>query len=303
MELRQLHYLAAVVEEANFTRAAARLHLAQPGVSAQIRQLERELGHRLLDRSGRTVTTTEVGEAVLPYVRAALAAVAGIRQTADEYAGLVRGQVAIGLVAGAATEEFAVADLLAGFHRDHPGVEISLTESASEQMLAALRRGELDIAIVGLLDEQPPPGIGLQVVVDTPLVAAAAVGDPVLADDAPLPVTALADRPLISLPRGTGLRAVLERACAHAGIEPRIAFEASSPPLLARLAATGLGLAVLPDLPAEHGAALGIRTRRLADPALRGRIAVAWPADGPATPAAAELLARLRRTFPAVAPG
>lgn len=66
MELRQLQYFLAVVEEANFTRAAARLHLAQPGVSAQIRQLERELGQPLLDRSGRTVTTTAVGEAVLP---------------------------------------------------------------------------------------------------------------------------------------------------------------------------------------------------------------------------------------------
>lgn len=61
---------------ANFTRAAARLHLAQPGVSAQIRQLERELGQPLLDRSGRSVTPAEAGEAVLPYARAALAAVA-----------------------------------------------------------------------------------------------------------------------------------------------------------------------------------------------------------------------------------
>ncbi|MFB7614281.1 LysR family transcriptional regulator [Kitasatospora sp. NPDC056181] len=302
MELRQLQYLAAVVEEANFTRAAARLHLAQPGVSAQILQLERELGHRLLDRSGRTVTTTELGEAVLPYVRAALAAVEGIRQTADEYAGLVRGQVAIGLVSGAATEEFAVAELLAGFHRDHPGVEISLSESGSEQMLAALRRGELDIAIVGVAQQEPPPGIAFQVVVDTPLVAATAVGDPFLATD-PLPVAALADRPLISLPRGTGLRATLEHACARAGVRPHIAFEASSPPLLAQLAARGLGVAVLPEVPSEYAAVLGLGTRRLADQEARARIALAWQADGPQRPAARELLARLRSAFPAVRPG
>ncbi|MFI6843915.1 LysR family transcriptional regulator [Kitasatospora sp. NBC_00085] len=302
MELRQLQYLEAVVEEANFTRAAARLHLAQPGVSAQIRRLERELGHRLLDRSGRTVTTTEVGEAVLPYVRAALAAVEGIRQTADEYAGLVRGQVTIGLVSGAATEEFAVAELLAGFHRDHPGVEISLSESTSEQMLAALRRGELDIAIAGVAEERPPRGLEFQVVVDTPLVAATAAGDPLLAADR-LPVASLADRPLISLPRGTGLRVALERACAQAGIRPRIAFEASSPALLAQLASRGLGVAVVPDLPAEYAAALGLETRRLTDPAPRGRIALAWQTDGPPRPAARELLARLRQAFPAVGAG
>src|SRR6266545_2543169 len=75
MDLRQLEYFVAVAEEANFTRAAARMHVAQPGVSAQIRQLERELGQELFDRSGRTVRLTEVGEAVLPYARAALEAV------------------------------------------------------------------------------------------------------------------------------------------------------------------------------------------------------------------------------------
>ena len=66
-ELHQLEYLVAVAEEANFTKAARRLHVAQPGVSAQIRKLERELGHELLDRSSRTVRLTEVGAAVLPH--------------------------------------------------------------------------------------------------------------------------------------------------------------------------------------------------------------------------------------------
>ena len=69
MELRQLEYLVAVVEERSFTRAAARVRVAQPAVSAQIGRLERELGHRLLDRSGREVTPTAVGAAVLPYAR------------------------------------------------------------------------------------------------------------------------------------------------------------------------------------------------------------------------------------------
>jgi len=69
MELRQLEYLVAVAEEASFTRGAARVHVAQPGVSAQIRRLERELGQELFDRTGRTVTMTEAGTAVLLYAR------------------------------------------------------------------------------------------------------------------------------------------------------------------------------------------------------------------------------------------
>src|SRR5262249_27081140 len=74
-ELHQLEYFVAVAEEASFTRAAARVHVAQPGVSAQVRRLEAELGQQLLDRSSRSVRLTEVGAAVLPFARDALRAV------------------------------------------------------------------------------------------------------------------------------------------------------------------------------------------------------------------------------------
>src|SRR5436190_20936586 len=98
MELRQLEYFVAVAEEASFTKAAARVHVAQPGVSAQIRQLERELGQDLFDRTGRAVRLTEVGVAVLPYARAALEAVAGARLAVDELTGLLRGRIAVGML-------------------------------------------------------------------------------------------------------------------------------------------------------------------------------------------------------------
>src|SRR3954452_1135866 len=98
MELRQLEYFVAVAEEASFTRGAARVHVAQPGVSAQIRQLERELGQELLDRSGRTIRLTEVGAAVLPYARAALGAVTGAREVVYDLTGLLRGRVTVGML-------------------------------------------------------------------------------------------------------------------------------------------------------------------------------------------------------------
>ncbi|MCK8679222.1 LysR family transcriptional regulator [Streptomyces lichenis] len=304
MELRQLQYLLTVVEEGGFTRAADRLYLAQPGLSAQIRQLERELGQPLLDRTGGRVTATEAGEAVLLYARAALAAVEGIRRTADEFAGLVRGHVTLGVASGAATGGHDLPALLADFHEEHPGVEFSVIEDTSVHMLTALRRGELDLALLGVTEDELPPGIGFQIVADTPLVAAMPPGDPLLdpVGRAALPLAALADRPLLTLIRGTGIRGALEHACRQAGFRPRIAFEAASPGLLARFAARGLGVAVLPEMPSETTATLGLRTLPLTSPGVRGRIALVWPADGPTTPAAKALLRRARKAFPPVAP-
>src|SRR5664279_2469923 len=123
MELRQLEYFVAVADEASFTRAAARLHVAQPGVSAQVRQLERELGQDLFDRSGRAVRLTEAGTAVLLYARAALGSAAGARLAVDELTGLVRGHVAVGMVV--ACSSYDLANLLADFHHAYPAVEIA----------------------------------------------------------------------------------------------------------------------------------------------------------------------------------
>ncbi|PXX62480.1 DNA-binding transcriptional LysR family regulator [Nocardia tenerifensis] len=292
MELRQLRYFVTVVEEANFTRAAARLHLAQPGLSAQIRQLERELGQQLLDRGGRTVTPTEIGAAVLKHAKAALAATERITETVDEFAGLLRGHVRVGLISGAATEELDVAPVLADFHDDHPEVAISLTEDTSERMLAALGRGELDVALIGLTGAPIEPGIGQDVVLETAVVAAVAADDRTHGDTVAL--TDLRDRPLICLPPGTGLRGVFERSCAAAGFVPNIAFEAAAPPLLLRLAARGLGIAVVPALTPAEAKAFGVRVVQIIEPELRGRLALVWRTDRSASPAAKVLLGQLR---------
>lgn len=292
MELRQLRYFVTVVEEGGFTRAAQRLHLTQPGLSAQIRQLERELGQPLLERGTRGVTPTEVGAAVLADARAALAAAERIAHTVDEFTGLLRGQVRIGLISGAATEEFDVPAALAAFHDDHPQVGIVLTEATSEHMLAAVGRGELDIAVVGLTGAPLDPGIAVDVILDTAVVAAVAANEATAGET--MPLRALRERPLICLPSGTGIHGVLQHACAAAGFTPNIAFEAAAPPLLLRLAAHGLGVAVVPELTDAEAAAFGVRTLPIVEPELRGQLAIAWRTDRPGTPAAKVLLGQLR---------
>lgn len=308
MELRQLEYFVAVADERNFTRAAAKLHVSQPGVSAQIRQLERELGQELLDRSGRVTRLTEAGEAVLPFARAALGAVAAARLAVDELSGLLRGHVAVGMVGQVASLD--IPDLLAAFHGRHPAIEITLAEDSSDHLAEGVRAGAYDLAVIGLAPLAPSSprspgaqhGLGLQVVADEPIVAAVCA-DPVpaglatLAGATSVALAEIAGQALISLPVGTGLRACVDAAYASAGLRPHVAFEASDPRTLARLAARGLGLAFLPaSVARSHGE--GLRVLAVRDPEMRGRLALAWRTEGPVSPAARALIAHARAALP-----
>jgi DNA-binding transcriptional LysR family regulator len=289
MELRQLAYFIAVADEKNFTRAAATVHVAQPGVSAQIRRLERELGQDLLDRSGRSVQVTQAGAAVLPYARAALAAAAGARQAVDELAGLLRGHLTIGTVTSISSGEVDLPGLLAGFHRDHPAIEVTLSVANSDDLVDALRVGRLDLAFLGL-GATMPAGIGTHILTSEPLVAVVSLRDP-LAATTTLPLGALTGHTLISLPHGTGLRSALDQACAAAGFVPRIAFEAGDPRVLAQLAAHGLGVAIVPQSAAD-ACRDQVHTLTITEPALRGQIALAWRTGGPVSPPARALITR-----------
>ncbi|MBK1788283.1 LysR family transcriptional regulator [Prauserella cavernicola] len=290
MELRQLRYFVTVVDEGGFTRAAEKLHVAQPGVSAQLRQLERELGQPLLDRTGRTPRLTQAGAAVLPRARAALAAVEGARTAVDELTGLLRGSVAMGVLPSCGP--FRIADLLADFHHAHPGVEVTLTESDAGTLIRGVREGGLDLALIAFGSEVPA-GLDVQTVVDEELVAAVGHGDPLAGRDS-VPLAALAERALISLPPGGGMRTILDQACAAAGVSPRIVFEASDPGVLADLAARGLGVAIVPSSGAARADLHGVRIVR---PRLHGSVALAWRAAGTSGPAARAFVEHAREAL------
>lgn len=293
MELRQLEYFVTVAEEASFTKAAARVHVAQPGISAQVRQFERELGQPLFDRSGRTVRLTEAGAAVLPYARAALDAAANCRLVVDEFTDLLRGRVSIGtVISPASTAEVNLADLLADFHGDHPGVEIALSEGPSDDLLDAVAAGRLDLALAGL-GGGPPHGIALHVVADEPLIAAVSLDDP-LARRRTIKLAELASRPLISLPARSGMRTVIDAGFTAIGRQPRVAFEASDKAVLAELAHRGLGVAILPGAAIWPGSP-PLHTLAITHPQLRVQLALAWRAEGPTSPATTALIDLARK--------
>ncbi|WP_069815979.1 LysR family transcriptional regulator [Streptomyces sp. TP-A0874] len=252
MELRQLEYFVTVAEERNFTRAAERVHISQSGVSAQIRQLERELGAELFDRSARTVTLTEAGRAALEHARAALAAAGAVSEAVGEVTGLIRGRLTVGMVVGCTIPPLF--DAIAAFHRAHPGVEVSLLEGDSDHLVELVRAGGVDLALVGAAAD-PLEGLGELTIVSERLVAAVPAEHP-LAGESRVALRDLLRHPLVAMPRGTGLRTVFEQACAAQGLRPVVALEASAADAIAGLAGRGLGVAVL-----SHSMAAGYRDR------------------------------------------
>lgn len=241
MNLQQLEYFVAVAEEGGFTRAAERVHISQSGLSAQIRRLERELGAPLIDRTTRSMRLTPAGIAALEPARAALAAASAVRRSVDDIAGVLRGRLAVAMVTACTVAPFF--DALASFHRAHPGVTIALSEADSDRMIEQVRSGVTDLALVGCAGH-PPADLEAFAIVSEGIVAIVPC-DHQLAGLHEIALAELVAHPLVCLPPGTGIRAVLDRASAVNGLQTSIAVQASAPDAVLDLALRGLGVAVL----------------------------------------------------------
>ncbi|MEV7243034.1 LysR substrate-binding domain-containing protein [Streptomyces sp. NPDC093248] len=290
MDLRQLEYFVAVAEEQNFTRAAERVHISQSGVSAQIRQLERELGAELFDRSARTVTLTVAGKAALEHARSALAAAGAVGQAVGEVTGLIRGRLTVGMVIGCTLTPLF--DALATFHQAHPGVEISLVEDSSDRLIEKVRASTIDLALIGAANTTPD-GLDALTLISERLVAAVPAGHP-LAKQRRVALRDLVAHPIVCMPRGTGMRTVFDQACAAQSLKPTIALQASAADAIADLAARGLAVAILSDsMAARYRDRLTAHTIDDVDtPAV---LALIWKSAH--SPGIRELLAHSREAF------
>ncbi|RKR92168.1 DNA-binding transcriptional LysR family regulator [Micromonospora pisi] len=295
MELRQLEYFVAVAEEQSFTRAAERVHISQSGVSAQIRQLEREVGAELFDRSARTATLTVAGKAALDHARAALAAAGAVGQAVDEVTDLVRGRLTIGMVIGCTVTPLF--DALAAFHRAHPGVELSLLEENSDRLVEGVRAGTLDLALAGSATATLA-GLHTLTIVSERLVAAVPTGHP-LTQQQRVTLRDLEAHPVACMPPGTGLRTVFDQACAAQRRQPVIALQASAADAIADLAARGLAVAILCDSMVAHhrDRLVALPIDDVETPAL---LSLVWRAAQ--SPALRQLLRHARHAFGKPAP-
>lgn len=242
MDLRQLRYLDAVVRHGGFTRAAERLHVAQSAVSARIRELEEELGVVLLRRTTRRVALTADGERLLVGAREMLAQMAELRADMAARGASLRGRVRIGTteVLGA----LPLAASLARFRGLHPAVGLSLHVDLVDDLLARLARRELDI-VIAPVHERLARRFVAEVLLEETVVLITAPDHPLTSQRAGATTfRALREETFVSLPRGSGLHALLVRSSADAGFKPRIEFEASGPTGMRNLVSAGLGVAI-----------------------------------------------------------
>jgi DNA-binding transcriptional LysR family regulator len=245
MELRHLRYFVAVAEELHFTRAAERLHMAQPPLSQQIRALEAELGVELFARTRRSVALTDAGRALLERARELLAAAQALPAELQRVARGERGLLRIGFSSTLPLTAL-LRDVVAAHRRAHPDVALQLREMHTALQFEALRRDELDVGLVRY-NEGTPDGIRLQVLRRDPLQLVVPTAHR-FARRRSVAIAECRDEVFIGFPpsMGTGSMPVLARLCAQAGFEPRIAQEAREATTQIGLVAAGLGIAVLP---------------------------------------------------------
>lgn len=279
MQLHQLRYVVCVAEERRFTRAAARLHVAQPSISSAVAALEQELGAPLFHRDRAQVTLTGAGEVFLPWARQVLADCDAGAEAVRDLLGLRRGRLVIGATPSLTTN--LLPPVLARFHTDHSGVELTVHEAGSQELVDRLGKGEMDLAVVILPVDRP--WVEARALMTEELVLAVDRGHP-LAARRSIRVAELEQVPLVMFKDGYDLREATLLACRQAGFTPIMAMQGLEMDGALALAAAGVAAAVVPaSVVAGSGRLRAIRFR---GGALERTIGLASRRDRPFSPAA-----------------
>ncbi|MER7922356.1 LysR family transcriptional regulator [Streptomyces sp. NPDC096057] len=290
MDLRQMEFAVAIADELNFTRAAARCHIGQSGLSHQIAELEREVGSRLFDRTSRSVQLTPAGQTYVAAARRVLRTVQEMSAAIAAIDGDVQGQLSLGAMSLTAGD-IDVLGLLREFQESHPAVEVIVSDAASATATAQLLTGELEVAVLALHKQQLPPGIAHHLLRLHPLVAVVGRRHG-LRGRGVAALEALADERFLDCTPDTGLRTQVDAAFGRLRARRRTACVLRSAGDLASLALEGIGVTVVPRpvaeavVPADHADCV----LTLNDPQALLPLALAHRDPAPTSPAAQAFL-------------
>jgi len=239
LTLRQLDILEAVARCGSFSRASAELHLTQPAVSMQVKQLESALGLPLFEHMGKRIQLTAAGEETLQTARAVHRELLNLEHSLANLQGLQGGSL---MISAASTASYFTARLMALFRERHPEVRVSLNVVNRETLLKHLADNSIDLALMG----QPPEGhdLSAQPFMDNPLVVIAAPNHP-LASERNIPLARLVEEPYVGREPGSGTRTAVEKVFANAGLVLTAAMEMNKNEAIKQAVEAGLGLGVV----------------------------------------------------------
>ncbi|CAM4290168.1 LysR family transcriptional regulator [Paenibacillus phoenicis] len=246
MELRQLLYTLKIAEEKNFSRAADKLHIAQPSLSQQLSKLEQELGVKLFQRNTSTVELTYAGASFIAHAQKIMDAVAQLRQEMDDISQLRAGRVVVGSMP--ITGSHLLPYVLPAFKASYPNIQVTLLEDTSLNLEKLTAEGGTDLSLLSLPLLEPtlsyePIGeeiIDLAVPPDHPLTKTPGVLEQ------GVEMKQLENEPFIVLKKGQGFRKMTADLCREAGFEPNVVFESNNIETVQSLVAAGMGITLVP---------------------------------------------------------
>ncbi len=236
---RQLSVFESVARNLSFSRAAEEMHLTQPAVSMQIKQLEDNVGVALFEQLGKKIYLTEAGRELHHYSKAISQQLKEAKSVLSELKGLERGKLNISVVS---TANYFAPQLLAQFCTDHPQIKVSLKVGNREAVLENLEHNEVDLAILGT----PPEGMDIEAhpFMENRLVIIAASGNP-LTLEKNIPISRFANEVFIMREQGSGTRLAAEKYLSSHHIEVRTGMEMSTSEAVKQAVQAGMGLGIL----------------------------------------------------------
>jgi LysR family transcriptional regulator, hydrogen peroxide-inducible genes activator len=261
MEIHQLRYFVAVADEGSFSRAAAKVRVAQPSLSQQIRKLEAEVGQPLFDRLPRSVVLTEAGRCLIDYARQILASLGDARRCVDEVKGEVAGALAVGAISTIAP--YVLPELVVTFQKHYPQVTLEVVEDVTAGITRRIEAGELDVALASTCRQSPT--LRREFLGSEPLLALVPEGHPLAKKDL-VEFDDLKSQRFLLLHEMHCLSQQVNHLLESRRLRPEIALAGSQLSTIANMVAASIGVSIVPQMMVKHYATPGCISLPFASP-------------------------------------
>lgn len=247
MEFRQLQYVIQIAVDKNFSRAAEKLHIAQPSLSQQLSKLEKEIGVLLFQRNTNSVELTHAGSVFVEKAQKVIDMIGQIKIEMDDISQMRKGKLIIGSLP--ITGSHILPLVLPVFQSRYPEIEIVLIEDTSANLEILTSKGQTDVSLLSIPIEEK--SLVYKSVIEEEIRLAVPPQHPLAlsnTEDAAIDIRKLKDEPFVILKKGQGFRQITIDLCQDAGFTPTIVFESSNIETVQSLVAAGMGIAFVPDM-------------------------------------------------------